>query len=213
MKKLGLFIILGHLISCGPISFNRSYLNEMEEKETAFFKPGEQFGTVAGDDAMPTYTKEQMYKRTPDKEKIFPEMSEKERIAAELRNKVANMSEEQQMWFSQNEKLFSSDSQKVYFLNLNQDEQAQYLNNLGQSYIKSDAYRNPASYFSDSKRANGSISLGMDKASVIQMWGQPTRVEVAGNPRYENERWIFNEGGNSKYIYFASGKVEGWALE
>ena len=40
--------------------------------------------------------------------------------------------------------------------------------------------------------------------------GKPMRVEIAGNPRYENERWLYRMNGASKYIYFESGQVQGW---
>jgi hypothetical protein len=44
----------------------------------------------------------------------------------------------------------------------------------------------------------------------MNTFGRPTRVEVAGNPSYENERWLYSVNGATKYIYFESGRVEGW---
>lgn len=57
------------------------------------------------------------------------------------------------------------------------------------------------------------IYYGMGKSDVIRAWGKPARVEIAGHPSYENERWSFYEGGEVKQVYFESGRVQGWALD
>lgn len=57
------------------------------------------------------------------------------------------------------------------------------------------------------------IFYGMGKNDVIRVWGKPGRVEIAGHPSYENERWSFFEGGEVKQVYFESGRVQGWALD
>ena len=50
----------------------------------------------------------------------------------------------------------------------------------------------------------------MNKTQVLTTLGQPQRVEIAGNPRFENVRWLYAEQGSPKYIYFESGLVGGW---
>jgi outer membrane protein assembly factor BamE (lipoprotein component of BamABCDE complex) len=50
----------------------------------------------------------------------------------------------------------------------------------------------------------------MSKSDVMNHLGHPTRVEVAGNPSYENERWLYTRNGASNYVYFEAGHVEGW---
>ena len=57
------------------------------------------------------------------------------------------------------------------------------------------------------------LFLGMNKSEVTQVWGKPARVEVAGNPINQNERWSFKEDGNVRQVYFEGGKVQGWALD
>ena len=57
------------------------------------------------------------------------------------------------------------------------------------------------------------VVLGMTKGQVESSWGRPMRVDVAGNPRYENERWSFYDAGKVKYIYFEGGVVHGWSEE
>ena len=53
----------------------------------------------------------------------------------------------------------------------------------------------------------------MDKNGVIERWGNPHRVDTAGNPQLGNERWTFFEKGDRKYVYFSKGMVDGWTLE
>jgi hypothetical protein len=62
------------------------------------------------------------------------------------------------------------------------------------------------------------ISLGMTQKAVMQSWGDPDAVEVAGNPLYGYERWKYNRyvSGNEGYqkelrvVYFEGGRVVGW---
>lgn len=62
------------------------------------------------------------------------------------------------------------------------------------------------------------VTLGMSQNAVIQSWGDPDIVEVAGNPVYRNERWKYtkmisgDEGfqQQTRVIYFESGRVVGW---
>ena len=58
----------------------------------------------------------------------------------------------------------------------------------------------------------------MSKRAVQESWGEPERIEVAGNPTYGNERWKYStyvsstEGFNEeeRMIYFEGGRVVGW---
>ena len=62
------------------------------------------------------------------------------------------------------------------------------------------------------------IALGMSQKAVMQSWGDPDMVEVAGNPLYGYERWKYNRyiSGNDGYqkelrvVYFEGGRVVGW---
>jgi hypothetical protein len=65
---------------------------------------------------------------------------------------------------------------------------------------------------------NGDISIGMSREAVIESWGDPYIIEVAGNRLYGNERWKYSkmvstsEGYTKqlRMIYFESGRVAGW---
>ena len=58
--------------------------------------------------------------------------------------------------------------------------------------------------------ASDDVTLGMRKDDVMRNWGRPDRMDVAGDPRLENERWAYRREGYTSYIYFESGRVEGW---
>lgn len=62
------------------------------------------------------------------------------------------------------------------------------------------------------------IHLGMQKNRVKRSLGLPSQVEVAGNPKYGNERWVYVRSvptldgyyKEKKVIYFEGGSVVGW---
>lgn len=62
------------------------------------------------------------------------------------------------------------------------------------------------------------IALGMSQKAVMEAWGDPDAVEVAGNPLYGYERWKYNRyvSGAEGYqkemriVYFEGGRVVGW---
>lgn len=66
--------------------------------------------------------------------------------------------------------------------------------------------------------SEGTVRLGMQKNKVQLHLGHPTLVEVAGNPKYGNERWIYERSvptmdgffTEKKVIYFEGGSVVGW---
>ena len=62
------------------------------------------------------------------------------------------------------------------------------------------------------------IALGMSQKAVLESWGDPDMVEVAGNPVYGFERWKYNRyvsGGEGyqkelRVVFFEGGRVVGW---
>ena len=57
------------------------------------------------------------------------------------------------------------------------------------------------SYFESRAVRVSDIHHGMTKLQVQDLWGSPTRVDVAGNPTNENERWSFYESGKVKQSF------------
>ncbi len=75
-------------------------------------------------------------------------------------------------------------------------------------------------YYKPSYAADGDISIGMNTSNVYQSWGEPQKVETAGNPRSGNERWIYRSNSTSfwsdssaKIVYFENGQVVGWETQ
>lgn len=62
------------------------------------------------------------------------------------------------------------------------------------------------------------IVLGMTKDAVMESWGEPETIEVAGSQMYGNERWRYVEylstpegyQKEERVVIFESGKVVGW---
>ena len=47
---------------------------------------------------------------------------------------------------------------------------------------------------------------------VVKSWGNPSKVDVAGDPKNQNERWTFYEKNKVKRVYFEKGLVNGWDI-
>ena len=68
---------------------------------------------------------------------------------------------------------------------------------------------------------NQDIAVGMPMDLVRRSWGEPTSVEVSGNPIYKNERWRYMRYSSQadgfrqekRIVYFEAGKVVGWETE
>ncbi len=65
----------------------------------------------------------------------------------------------------------------------------------------------------------GELTLGMRQDDVTSVWGSPQTVETAGDPRAENQRWLYFSGlseqwsmGSRKVVYFEGGRVVGWEV-
>ena len=66
--------------------------------------------------------------------------------------------------------------------------------------------------------SSDALRLGMNKKNVKRNLGLPKHVEVAGNPKYGNERWVYEKAVPTmdgyykefKVIYFEGGRLVGW---
>jgi hypothetical protein len=207
VRTLFLAYSLSLLAGCSQFQTGRSFLSEMEHDDTRFFRPEEDFPIVAGDSGRTWNTREERKRRTPASEEDLIQDKRSRFLNNELRGLENLQSDESQKLYEAHKHRFSSTSEKIYYLNLPMHERMDYLIVRGfEAPPKEEAYsfdRRPAA-------ANQDILLGMSKDDVLKSWGKPTRVEIAGNPRNENERWLYGMNGASKYIYFESGEVQGW---
>ena len=203
-----IFLVLGLPFGCTTFHTGRTCLTEMEHDDSSFFTPRNDFPVVAGDSGRYWMSEQERRERTPASEDEQRDNLAARTLKRELKELESVQTEENFEFYNQHQHKFSTTSEKIYFLRLPPYERREYL--LSRGFFSED--RAPA--FSDKDRVfavrKQDILLGMTKGDVLESWGKPLRVEVAGNPRNENERWLYRMNGASKFIYFESGQVQGW---
>ncbi len=197
------------LASCSAL--DRSFIEEMDRDSEGFFAPGKDFSIVSGDTGSPYRSREEVIKRTPAGKRSQALTKEAQSLTQELIEKEESLSESDFSEYKENSKYLASESDKLYYLSLSGSEKEQYISTKKTEYFEDhgkgkDIVKSRSVHASD-------IYLGMSKDEVITLWGRPTRVQIAGNPKYQNELWLFNEDGSYKQVYFEEGKVNGWALD
>lgn len=203
---LGILFILS---SCTHFQTGRSYLTEMEHDSSHFFSPEEDFPVVAGDTGELGLSPEEQRRRTPISEEDLAEKRFESGLKQELRELENSQSEDSLSSYEENKKYLRTVSERIYYLKLSPLERKEYL--LARGLVNANPTRTPASAgplpFGVRKQ---NVSLGMSKDHVRESLGRPSRVEIAGNPSFENERWAYQMRGATKYIYFEGGQVQGW---
>ena len=201
----------------------------MENEDYSFFNPREDFPVVGGDNGRDWISESQRIQRTPAADVIMAEERSARALKSELRELESLQSDEDLEFYDKHKDRFSSASEKIYFLNLPPEERKDYLVDRGFLSSQSAKYRShilnqgakvstlysgdndySAEYSDPFVLRRNDVMLGMNKGDVLESIGKPVRVEIAGNPRNENERWLYETNGASRYIYFESGEVHGW---
>jgi hypothetical protein len=112
---------------------------------------------------------------------------------------------------------FKNDDEKIAFLSISTLEGRQQWLNSHNIWERSRAPKPEMKELVDSQ----DIAVGMPADYVRRSWGDPTSVEVSGNPIYKNERWKYQRMGSSpqgyrpetRYVYFEGGRVVGWETQ
>lgn len=192
----------------------RSFIDEMDRDSDGFFVAGRDFPLTNGDSGEAYRSREEILKRTPASKRAKVLEDERLSVEKELRNKLSDMEEEEMAGFNRDSKYLESDSEKLYYLSLSKSERIAYVNTKIAEMTEDEAIKTNSREFLKRRSVRSqTITEGMTKDEVVSLWGKPTRVEIAGHPKFENERWSFAEGGQVKRIYFESGKVQGWSLD
>ena len=202
-KNLVFLILLMGLTSCSQFMTHRDYVAEMERDDSSFFNPRVDFPVVAGDTGRDWESTSERKNRTPASVDEIQDNKSRRFLTQELRKLEGQQSDNALEQYEKNKHHFKTTSEKIYFLKLSQFERKDYLASRG--FIKEEPSPRQIFAMRDSK-----VASGMSKSQVMENWGEPKRVEVAGNPSYENERWLYSVNGATKYIYFESGVVRGW---
>lgn len=208
MSRALLLFLLIAITGCTQFHTGRSFLAAMENDDSRFFNPTDDFPVVAGDNGRYWNTENEQKRRTPASEEDVAQSRSQRLLNQELRNLESSESEEGANFYERHRHQLQTTSEKIFFLKLPPHERRDYL--MSRGFIaepKSQALSQPERMFGIRKQ---DIQLGMSKTDVAASWGKPVRVEVAGNPQNENERWLYKMNGASKYIYFEAGQVQGW---
>lgn len=194
------------ILSCSHF-IDRSYLAEMEQEDSSYFNPQTDFPIMAGDTGRYWLNDKERAQRTPSSDGEFYEHGETSLLRSELYHLEKNQSEYSYNLYNEHKDKFQSESEKIYFLKLPNAEKKHYLSERGFVQSSNEVYHTSNSpLFAKTQDVN----LGMSKDHVLTSMGPPIKVEFAGHPRHQNERWMYRYNGATKYIYFESGQVQGW---
>ncbi|ATH06834.1 hypothetical protein BIY24_02435 [Halobacteriovorax marinus] len=207
-------IILLNFTSCAGLLANRTYIDEMDRESDSFWVAGEDFRLTAGDSGRAYRSEREILERTPVDGLTKEEIQEKSFLRKEITRKVNALSDEDYTQYAGVRDSLTSDSEKVYYLNLPRQERDEYIRTKFFSAYQENS-RSPASQNFGYMRSSVTtkVDIGMRKSDIKRIWGRPMQVDVAGDPRYENERWSFYDGSKLRQIYFENGVVSGWILE
>jgi len=206
-KKLTLLTLMLSMSSCGQLMSHRDYLSEMEHDDSSFFSPREDFPVVAGDTGKDWETHSERKQRTPASINDAQDDRSRKFLNQELSHLERKQSDSALDLYEKHKKQLGTTSERIYFLKLSPYERKDYLRSRGFFKDEGQVLKPHEEMFA---LRQSDVFAGMSKTDVMNNWGRPSRVEVAGNPSFENERWLYNVNGATKYIYFESGSVEGW---
>lgn len=214
VKTMALTGCLVTLTGCAALLEQRSYIDEMDRESEGFFVAGRDFPVANGDTGEAFRSKAEIKRRTPASSRNKEIEKEKASIEFELQEKVAQLDDESLQNYYRDTKYLESDSERLYYLSMSGSERTEYINTKMTDLADEESLKGDSREFLKRRSVHSRpIAQGMTKDDVTELWGKPTRVEVAGHPKFENERWSFFEGSSVKFIYFESGKVQGWSLD
>ena len=222
--------------SCALLD-SRDFDNQMSDylnNDTPMFRANDDFMVISGDTGRYSRTRNEIMKRTPARSQDEYERRYNDSLRGELTRLEAKLSDSEFYEFDRNRDDIGSISEQIYFLRLKPNERREYLSmrNIKRKRIYStqngmlararsvSSIRNrpfqtlgtnrmsvdsPPVYF-----PKGDVVLGMTMEKVIESWGTPERRDIAGDPKYRNERWSFRKNGAVRHVYFEAGLVQGW---
>ncbi len=234
LKQFAPLLLLSSLLgltSCAQMFTSRTFIDEMDHDDGMYWVPGQDFQMTSGDSGQAYRSRDDIYRRTPAMGETKRTYEEEESLRRELIRRENMLNEREFAQYREAQNYFTTDSERIYYLSLSPYEREVYLQTkdggAGDSFASG---RSPASFggvnYPKSHQMNTlelisptvpsfgpEINVGMPKEQVLEMWGRPARVDVAGDPRYQNERWSFYHNGQMKTVYFENGQVQGWALQ
>jgi hypothetical protein len=208
------------LFGCAGLLENRSFIGEMERETDGVFIAGRDFNVVAGDSGRAYRSRDEIMARTPASAHTKELRDEYDSMRYELQKKEEKLTEVERANYDEVSPYLESLSEKIYYLNLSPNERTAWAQTRGfemgsslRAVRASDDHGRGIASLDPRGLADREIGLGMAKDQVVERWGNPQRVEVAGDPRHQNERWSFYENGRLRHVFFESGRVQGWSIQ
>ena len=207
------FFLVFLVCSCAFMMDHRTFIEQMNNDNHSFFTPETDFPVVSGDSGQIAPNNSELRKRTPASKIEQTQDNYDLSLKEELMAQEAKLSNQDYQKYLADSKYLEHISEKLYYLNLPKDERSIYVRSKVPQGPVVGVRKKLSEMFVLKNIEQKEIYVGMEKDLVIDSLGRPGRVEVAGNPRYENERWAYVETNTVRFVYFEGGKVIGWALE
>jgi hypothetical protein len=203
--KIYFILFILFVTGCSGLLPHRTYLEEMSYEDGDFFEAGIDFPVVNGDTGRTYRTTSDWRSRIPasteDLEKRGLQAFLKEELA-ELEN---NLTQNEEDFYESYEKYLSTTSEKIYFLRLTPFERRYYLQSRGLLPMeRGEALKE------EGPSNQRELAQGMSKDQVKKILGSPQKVDVDGNPWFQNERWSYQNKDRTHFVYFQAGRVEAW---
>lgn len=233
MRVSKYLILLAILSSCAMFE-KRDYYDQMNDfnfSDKPMFSANDDFMVVSGDSGRYHRTDKQIWDRTPASGATQYERRYQDSLKRELYHLEARLTDQEFYEFDRHRGDIGSISEQIYFLRLSPKDRKEYLQmrdiEVSRSYpvkrgrtpsnFQRRSLNSPAQVAAKRGYAFESVAsdvtMGMPMEKVLENWGTPDRRDVAGDPKYRNERWAFRKNGATKYIYFEQGVVQGWTEE
>jgi hypothetical protein len=202
-----LIFLLALHSGCSGLAPGRAFIAEGGD-DGGFFNPNVDFPVVVGDsgDYWPSEQRREGRANLSPYELVLEQ---------ELRTLESRQDAETDVLYQRYRNHFSTVSERIFFLKLDPEEREDYL--ISRGFIKVEptpqsgaVARRPAQAGQTKSEGPQAVTMGMTKEEVMHYLGRPVRVEIAGSPSEQNERWLYKTQGASKYIYFEGGAVDGW---
>ena len=235
MTKLLILSLVMLFSSCAALWPERSFIDEMDNQVDDFFVAGKDFKTTPGDTGRAHRSSREISMRTPASAKDAEKNLFASSMKRELFSKEKKLTPSEYNFYADSMPLLETDTEKIYFLDLTPGERKEYINlkngeGMREEYSRrgrsisshkkkrasrrrSPKYQNPYQFITSARSYDRDIFMGMGKGQVEKVWGRPSRIDVAGDPKYQNERWTFHKNGRAKYVYFERGEVNGWVQD
>ncbi len=160
------------------------------------------------DDTGEPYDEREVRNLSPEERELY-----EDRMLLSRLEKAITTSEERAQ-YNRYKSTLESDKERLEFLALeNYNSKERYLSSKGYTATPNRHPRDVASLIEQND-----VAVGMGRQAVLESWGDPAQVEVAGRRENGNERWIYKEYISTpegfqeehRVLYFENGRLVGW---